>query len=313
MAIALAVAGILAVCLAAAALGFKAFSIHRAQRVAEVNQAFADQALSADGAARPPAESRAAERREARDKSRLGQRLAAADLDIGAGQWLAGSAALALACGLAAGAGFSNYFIGLAAALAALMAPSMLLRALAARVTERFSEEFAASLPQIAANMRSGLTPERAMSAVARHASEPLRGELSRVVRELSFGSSLDRSLYAMAARTESKDVKLIATAVELQRETGGNLADVFETVADKIQSRLKLRRHIKSITSPARMSRWILAALPWVVMFTTLFSAEGAAEFWRSAAGIVVICITIVLEIVGVWLMSRICDMKLD
>ena len=313
MAIAIAAAGIVIVCLACAALGFKAFSIHRAQRVAEVNQALAEAALSADGAPRPPAESRAAQRREERDKSRLGQRLAAADLDIGAGQWMAGSLALALVCGLAAGAGFSNYFIGFAAALLALLVPSMLLRARAAHVAERFCEEFAAALPQIAANMRSGLTPERAISAVARHASEPLRGELSRVVRELSFGSSLDRSLHAMAARTESKDVKLIATAVELQRETGGNLADVFETVADKIQTRLKLRRHIKSITSPARMSRWILAALPWVVMFTTLFSAEGAAEFWRSAAGIVVICVVVVLEAIGVWLMSRICDMKLD
>lgn len=313
MAIAIAAAGIVIVCLACAALGFKAFSIHRAQRVAEVNQALAEAALSADGAARPPAESRAAQRREERDKSRLGQRLAAADLDIGAGQWMAGSLALALVCGLAAGAGFSNYFIGFAAALLALLVPSMLLRARAAHVAERFSEEFAAALPQIAANMRSGLTPERAISAVGRHASEPLRGELSHVVRELSFGSSLDRSLHAMAARTESKDVKLIATAVELQRETGGNLADVFETVADKIQTRLKLRRHIKSITSPARMSRWILAALPWVVMFTTLFSAEGAAEFWRSAAGIVVICVVVVLEAIGVWLMSRICDMKLD
>ena len=313
MAIAIAAAGLVIVCLACAALGFKAFSIHRAQRVAEVNQALAEAALSADGAARPPAESRAAQRREERDKSRLGQRLAAADLDIGAGQWMAGSLALALVCGLAAGAGFSNYFIGFAAALLALLVPSMLLRARAAHVAERFSEEFAAALPQIAANMRSGLTPERAISAVGRHASEPLRGELSHVVRELSFGSSLDRSLHAMAARTESKDVKLIATAVELQRETGGNLADVFETVADKIQTRLKLRRHIKSITSPARMSRWILAALPWVVMFTTLFSAEGAAEFWRSAAGIVVICVVVVLEAIGVWLMSRICDMKLD
>ena len=313
MAIAIAAAGIVIVCLACAALGFKAFSIHRAQRVAEVNQALAEAALSADGAARPPAESRAAQRREERDKSRRGQRLAAADLDIGAGQWMAGSLALALVCGLAAGAGFSNYFIGFAAALLALLVPSMLLRARAAHVAERFSEEFAAALPQIAANMRSGLTPERAISAVGRHASEPLRGELSHVVRELSFGSSLDRSLHALAARTESKDVKLIATAVELQRETGGNLADVFETVADKIQTRLKLRRHIKSITSPARMSRWILAALPWVVMFTTLFSAEGAAEFWRSAAGIVVICVVVVLEAIGVWLMSRICDMKLD
>lgn len=313
MGAAIATAGLILVCLASAALGFKALSTYRAQRVAEVNEAFAEQALSADGSARPPAESRAAARREARDKSYLGKRLAAADLDIGPGQWLAGSAALALACGLAAGTGFSNWFIGLAAALAALMVPSMLLRARAARVTERFSEEFAASLPQIAANMRSGLTPERAIGAVARHCGEPLRGELSRVVRELSFGSSLDRSLHAMAARTESKDVKLIATAVELQRETGGNLADVFETVAEKIQSRLKLRRHIKSITSPARLSRWILAALPWVVMFTTFFTAEGAAEFWRSTPGIVVVCITALLEVLGVWLMSRICDMKLE
>lgn len=303
------------VLIAAAVLGASAFATARAQRVAEQDAAMSAQALAAAGAQRRKLEpeSRAAAKREQAAKSRLGAKLAAADLDVTPSTWLGGTVAAAVIAAAAGQAAFGNPLVAVILAVLVLAGASMYLNGRSKKVSERFAAELAGALPQVAENMRTGMTVERALSTVAAHTDEPLRSELTRACRELSLGGSLAESLDTMAARTESKDVKLVATAVALQRETGGNLAEVLDMVADKIQARLRLRRHVKSITSSARAQRYILCCLPWVAFGLSFFNSENAADFWRSTAGVVVICIAIVLEVIGAWLMQKICDMKIE
>ena len=312
VAVVAALAAIIAV--AAGCVGFAAISIARAQRVAEQDAALRAQTLSAGGAPRrPKAESRAAAKREQAAKSRLGEKLAAADIDATPGMWLGGTVVAAAAAAAAGGLAFGNILLGVVFCMLVAAGSSMYLSSRAKKVSERFAAELAGALPQVAENMRTGMTVERALSTVASHTDEPLRSELSRACREMSLGGSLADSLDTMAARTESKDVKLVATAVALQRETGGNLAEVLDMVSEKIQARLRLRRHVKSITSSARAQRYILCCLPWAALGLSFFNAENAADFWRSFAGIAIICIAVVLEVVGAWFMQKICDMKID
>ena len=307
-------AGVAAAVIAATAmLGAVALATARAQRVAEQDAMFQAAALAGEGRRPDAAASRAERHREQAEKSKLGARLAKADVDATPGQWRLGTLAAAALAAAAAFALFHSFVLVALAAVVVLLGSSMYLRSRAAKVSDRFSEELAAALPQVAENMRTGMTAERAIDAVGRHTSDPLRGELARVCREMRFGSPLSESLAAMASRTESGDVRLIAVAVELQRETGGNLAEVFETVAEKIQTRMALRRHVKSITASARMQRTVLCLLPWVAMGLTFFNSEDAGDFWRSTAGIVVIAVVVVLELVGSAIMSRLCQIKVE
>ncbi len=176
-----------------------------------------------------------------------------------------------------------------------------------------FGEQLAAALPQVASNMRAGMTVDRAMKAVGEHMDEPLRSELARANARLSYGDRLDAALQDCAVRTGSPDLRIVATAVAMQQDSGGDLAEVLDRIAAKIRTKLSLRRHIKSVTSSARASRAILIAMPWIAMLITTFSAENAVEFWRSTAGTVVICIVVVLEVIGAKVMSKVMELKVD
>lgn len=176
-----------------------------------------------------------------------------------------------------------------------------------------FGEQLAAALPQVASNMRAGMTVDRALKAVGDHMDEPLKSELARANARLSYGDRLDQALQDCAIRTGSPDLRIVATAVAMQQDSGGDLAEVLDRIAAKIRSKLSLRRHIKSVTSSARASRAILIAMPWVAMLITTFSAENALEFWRSTPGVVVICVVVLLEFIGAKVMAKVMTLKID
>lgn len=176
-----------------------------------------------------------------------------------------------------------------------------------------FGEQLAAALPQVASNMRAGMTVDRALKAVGDHMDEPLKSELQRANARLSYGDRLDQALQDCAIRTGSPDLRIVATAVAMQQDSGGDLAEVLDRIAAKIRSKLSLRRHIKSVTSSARASRAILIAMPWVAMLIGTFSAENALEFWRSTPGVIVICVVVVLELVGAKVMAKVMELKID
>lgn len=183
----------------------------------------------------------------------------------------------------------------------------------AAKSQDLFSEQLAAALPQVASNMRSGMTVERAIRAVGEHMDEPLKSELTRATTRLAYGTRLDAALADAAEHTGSSDLALVATAVSMQQDSGGDLAEVLDRIAEKVRSKLSLRRHVKSVTSSARASRTILALIPWVAMLLTTLSTDAGFEFWRTFAGTCVIAVVIVLEVCGTLVMNKIIDMKIE
>ncbi len=208
---------------------------------------------------------------------------------------------------------FCSPLVSAVAGVLAFAAFGMFKKRRAQAATVFFGEQLAAALPQVASNMRAGMTVDRALKAVGDHMDEPLKSELARANARLSYGDRLDQALYDSAVRTGSPDLKIVATAVAMQQDSGGDLAEVLDRIADKIRSKLSLRRHVKSVTSSARASRVILAAMPWVAMAITTLSAENAVEFWRSTAGTIIICCVIAWELLGAKLMSKVMELKID
>lgn len=223
---------------------------------------------------------------------------------------------VAVAAAAAAGATWLIFNSPLISAIA-LIGIALLFRGVkkskASKSQDLFSEQLAAALPQVASNMRSGMTVERAIRAVGDHMDKPLKGELMRATTRLAYGTRLDTALADAAAHTGSSDLALVATAVSMQQDSGGNLAEVLERIAEKVRSKLSLRRHVRSVTASARASRTILALIPWVAMLLTTLSTDSGWEFWRSFAGTCVIAVVVILEIAGTLFMNKIIDMKVD
>ncbi|HEX4324032.1 MAG TPA: type II secretion system F family protein, partial [Gaiellaceae bacterium] len=127
----------------------------------------------------------------------------------------------------------------------------------------RFAEQLPDALDVVASALRSGQSLVGALAVVVESASEPMKTELQRVVADEQLGVPIQDSLRVVAARMASSDVDQFALVAELQREAGGNVAEVVERVSETVRERFDLRRLIQTLTMQGRMSRWIVSALP--------------------------------------------------
>jgi tight adherence protein B len=136
-----------------------------------------------------------------------------------------------------------------------------------ARRRNQFSEQLPDALQVISSALRSGHSFAGALAVVVESGSEPMKSEMQRVVADEQLGIPLEQSLNVVAERMASRDLEQVALVGELQREAGGNAAEVVDRVAETIRERFELRRLISTLTAQGRMSRWIVSAVPVVII----------------------------------------------
>ncbi|MEB2287790.1 MAG: type II secretion system F family protein [Anaerolineae bacterium] len=117
--------------------------------------------------------------------------------------------------------------------------------------------------------LRAGYAVLQAMEAISREAPEPTSSEFKRVVMEVQLGIPMDDALDHLLARMPSDDLDLVNTAVNIQREVGGNLAEVLDSISHTIRDRIKLKGEISVLTAQGRITGWLISLLPIIL---TLF-----------------------------------------
>ncbi len=195
---------------------------------------------------------------------RLGARLARAGHPAGPGRLrrARGAAAAALAAALALAATRSPLAVPVAAAVVVGAAASVV-RSADRRHLARVESQLPGVAQQLAAALQAGLSLRQALARAARDAPEPCREELRRAVDELALGSRLESALEALAARVPAHDLRIMVTAILVQRRTGGNLARALSALAVRLEERAQLARELRGATAQARMTAWLVAALP--------------------------------------------------
>jgi tight adherence protein B len=136
-----------------------------------------------------------------------------------------------------------------------------------ARRRDRFAEQLPDALQVVASALRSGHSFAGALAVVVESSSEPMKTEMQRVVADEQRGVPIQDSLNVVAERMASSDVEQLALVAQLQREAGGDAAEVVDRVAETVRERFDLRRLIQTLTMQGRMSRWIVSALPIVIV----------------------------------------------
>jgi len=111
--------------------------------------------------------------------------------------------------------------------------------------------------------LRSGYSVMQAMEAIARDAPEPTMGEFQRVVKEVQLGIDMPDALEHLLERIESDDLDLVVTAVNIQREVGGNLAEILDVISTTIRERIKLKGEIRVLTAQGRITGYLISFLP--------------------------------------------------
>ncbi|HRE47066.1 MAG TPA: type II secretion system F family protein [Aggregatilineales bacterium] len=134
------------------------------------------------------------------------------------------------------------------------------------KVSKRL-KEFDRQLPDTLSlwvnSLRAGYSAMQALEAISREAPEPTKGEIRRVVQEVQLGISLENSLEHMLMRVPSEDFDLVITAVNIQREVGGNLAEILEVIGHTIRERIKIKGEIQVLTAQGRITGWLISGLP--------------------------------------------------
>ncbi|MGZ3598348.1 MAG: type II secretion system F family protein [Ktedonobacterales bacterium] len=128
---------------------------------------------------------------------------------------------------------------------------------------QQFDGQLADTITLMSGALRSGYSLLQAMELVAREGTPPVSLEFDRVVREVGLGLSPEEALANLVDRMQSEDLELFVTAINVQREVGGNLVEVMETIANTIRERVKLQGTVRVLTSQQQFSGYIIALLP--------------------------------------------------
>ena len=198
-----------------------------------------------------------------------------------------------------------NALFGLMLAGLAAWAPSLWLSFKIRRRHGKLQTQLADILMILAGSLRAGHSFFEALDQVAKEIGEPGSEEFSRVVAEIRLGRSVQDAMNALAERIGSDDFKWALLAVNIQREVGGNLAEVLDTVADTMRERDGIRRQIDVLTAEGRLSMYILAGLPiGVAIYMSWVNPEYIGLLFNNGLGLLMTGVAACLLAVGmVWM----------
>lgn len=177
-------------------------------------------------------------------------------------------------------------------------------------VRQEFADQFPGSLQVLASALRAGHSFNGALGVVVDHAREPARAELARVLQDDRLGVLPEDAIRKLARRMANRDIEQVALLAELQRTSGGNSAEILDTVVGTIRERAEIRRLVNTLTAQGRMARWILTALPVVLTgFLWLVHPDVMANFFRSSNGQIALLVAALMVAAGSLVIQRIVD----
>jgi tight adherence protein B len=155
------------------------------------------------------------------------------------------------------------------------------------RRVRRFGAQLPDVLSMLIIAVRSGQTTPQALQTMSQQIRPPAAQEFATVVREIGLGVPAEQALGNLAARIANEDLRLLVTAIKIQREKGGNLVDMLVTIEQTVRQRVVLRRMVGSLTAQARMGAWIITLLPvGLAGVLYLMNPSGMAFFWTDPLG---------------------------
>lgn len=201
------------------------------------------------------------------------------------------------------------------APLAGMMIPLMLWLWIVVLINRRrraFTEQLGDCLTTVANALRAGYSFQQAMDVVAKEMEPPISSEFERMSTDIAMGVTLEDAMEQMNNRVGSPDFDLVVTAVLIQREIGGNLAQILDTISETIQERIRMKREISALTAQGRFSAWVLLMLPFAMAaFCWMFNRDQMQVFVTEESGHIALAVAIILELIGYVIIQRIVDIE--
>ncbi len=178
---------------------------------------------------------------------------------------------------------------------------------------DQFLEHLPDALELISRALSAGHAFAESLHMVSAEMPEPIAGEFRKAYEEQNLGLSLKLALENLTQRMPLLDLRMCVTAVLIQRETGGNLAEILEKVAYTIRERFRIMGDLKTLTTSSRLSAWLLCGLPiFVAVAVTFLNPDYMSVLWKDQRGHYLIAAAIFMQITGMFIVRKILDIKI-
>lgn len=244
----------------------------------------------------------------------LSRELARADLKLKPGEYIALNVIVMFGAGFVLWyiSGQNPIFILIGIALGPILVRMYVKRSQGKRL-QKFNNQLADMLNLMVNGLRAGYSTMQAMEAVSKELPAPISDEFRRVVQEMQLGVSMEKSLDNLLRRIPSDDLDLVITAMNVQREVGGNLAEILDTISYTIRERVRIKGEIRVMTSQVMYSGRMLSMMPiFVVIILYLLNKEYMEEYTKhDACGYICLGVAALLIISGYFAMNKIGDIE--
>src|SRR5205085_6940130 len=181
-----------------------------------------------------------------------------------------------------------------------------------AKKRQAFAEQLPDNLQVLASALRAGHSFVGALSVVVEDAPEPSRSEFRRVVADEQLGVPLEDALHVVVERMANRELEQVALVGALQRQTGGNTAEVLDRVTDTIRERFELRRTVQTLTAQGRLSRWVVSLLPVFLLIAISFINPGYTHvLYAHTGGRIALGVAFVMIVSGSLVIKKIINIK--
>jgi tight adherence protein B len=192
--------------------------------------------------------------------------LAQADIKLRPAEFLAAMVISALGTALV-GFFLGGFFFAIAAGFFGLFIPRIYVSQAKRRRLKAFDNQLGDMLNLMVNGLRAGFSTMQAMEAVSHEMPSPIADEFRRVVQEMQLGVTMEEALEHVQRRIHSDDLDLTVTAINVQREVGGNLAEILDVISYTIRERVRIKGEIQALTAQGRATAWVISALPIALM----------------------------------------------
>ena len=209
-----------------------------------------------------------------------------------------------------------SFLIG---AIAGFFAPRFYVKRQQAIRVRKFDDQLGDMLNLMTNGLRAGYSTMQAMEAVSRELPAPISDEFRRVVQEIQIGITMEKALENVLRRIPSEDLDFVVTAINVQREVGGNLSEILDTISFTIRERVRIKGEIRVMTANVRASGAILSLIPlglglalWFISpdyIGTFFAPNDVVP--QPACGIIAVAVIVGMILAGYFVMMRIADIE--
>jgi tight adherence protein B len=207
---------------------------------------------------------------------------------------------------------WGSWLVTAGALVAGTAVPWVRMKRRARRRLRAFEDQLADVLMTMSGSLKVGLTFHNSLVAIVQDGMPPASEEFERLLNETQMGRPVEDALAAMGDRIDSEDLRFVLMSVGIQREVGGSLSDLLQTVSETVRERQTFRRKVRAITAMGRTSAYILVSLPFIIAALISLINPGYMEpFFTTTTGYVLIAVMVVMALVGAFFLKRIVSIK--